>query len=327
MINYTRSAITMLLSILTALMVFWGCDSSDSPTSDFPTSEGSNPSGANKLPHFSFFVTSLKSLQELSGNPLGFGGDLRYGETGPGAGLRGADKICEEIAEMSMPGSSVKEWRAFLSVSADKNGQQVDAIDRIGEGPWYDRLGRLVASTKADLLHDRPQNGHIALQNDLPNEWGVPNHQPDPTLPPVKDNHHTLTGSTENGTLYPPRCPAGDYMKCVNECIESGGEHMTYECPLCDLEELCRMGCLGPEGDVECDDPMSSTCQDWTTSDGSPSNGRPRIGFSWPRVGRDFGQNWISMFNAPGCAPVGSGSPAVGQPGSYGGFYCFALNP
>jgi hypothetical protein len=25
----------------------------------------------------------------------GFGGDLTYGEIGPGAGLRGADKICE----------------------------------------------------------------------------------------------------------------------------------------------------------------------------------------------------------------------------------------
>ena len=80
-------------------------------------------------------MTSLKSLQQLSGNHYGFGGDLRFGETGPGAGLRGADKICATIAEMSMPGSSVKEWRAFLSVNADENGPPVNAIDRIGEGP------------------------------------------------------------------------------------------------------------------------------------------------------------------------------------------------
>ena len=76
----------------------------------------------SELPHFSFFVTSLESFQELSGNEFGFGGDLRFGETGPGAGLRGADKICATIAEMSMPGSSVKEWRAFPSVSADEIG-------------------------------------------------------------------------------------------------------------------------------------------------------------------------------------------------------------
>jgi hypothetical protein len=36
-------------------------------------------------------------MQALSGNEAGFGVDLRYGETGPGAGLRGADKICTEI--------------------------------------------------------------------------------------------------------------------------------------------------------------------------------------------------------------------------------------
>jgi len=38
----------------------------------------------------------------------GFGGDLRYGETGAGAGLRGADKICATLAEASMPGAGAK---------------------------------------------------------------------------------------------------------------------------------------------------------------------------------------------------------------------------
>ena len=36
---------------------------------------------------------------------------------GPGAGLRGADIICAEIAERSMPGASAKQWRAFLSAA------------------------------------------------------------------------------------------------------------------------------------------------------------------------------------------------------------------
>ena len=149
---------------------------------------------------FSFFVTSLKAMLELSGNPQGFGGDFRFGETGPGAGLRGADKLCAAIAERSMKGSSVKGWRAFLSVTADANGKQVNAIDRVGPGPWYDRTGRLLAPTKADLLAVRPQNGDPTIQNDLPNEDGVPNHRPDPSKP-ADDNHHTMTGSNASGAL------------------------------------------------------------------------------------------------------------------------------
>ncbi|MBN1757324.1 MAG: carboxypeptidase regulatory-like domain-containing protein, partial [Chitinispirillaceae bacterium] len=50
------------------------------------------------LDKFSFFVTSLAALQDLSGSENGFGGDLRFGHTGPGAGLKGADSICECIA-------------------------------------------------------------------------------------------------------------------------------------------------------------------------------------------------------------------------------------
>ena len=292
-----------------AWTVLTGCSSDEPP----PT--GDSAVEAEDLPHFSFFVTSLNALQELSGSPDGFGGDLRYGETGPGAGLRGADKICAQIAEMSMPGSSAKQWRAFLSVAADDNGQPAHAIERIGEGPWYDRLGRTVALTRDDLLNPRPENASPAIREDLPNEDGVPNHQPDPNLPPV-DNHHMLTGSGTDGQLHS----------------------------------------------------ASATCQDWTTADGSPDNGRPRSGLAWPRAlggqppgggqfprgtrvpggaqpppgaglpggqGSDFSsEHWISALDAPGCAPgVGTegrppaGAETVGSGGGYGGFYCFALNP
>ncbi len=153
------------------------------------------------LDRFSFFVTSLKAIQELSGNQNGFGGDFRFGKTGPGAGLLGADSICQCIAERSMQGSKVKMWRAFLSVSKDVNGKQVNAIDRIGKGPWYDRVGKLLAPTLADLLNTRPMNGNADIKNDLPNEYGVPNHRPDPSKPEV-DNHHFVTGSGADGKLY-----------------------------------------------------------------------------------------------------------------------------
>jgi len=151
---------------------------------------------------FSFFVTSQKALTLLSKSDNGFGGDFRFGMTGAGAGLKGADSICSCIAEMSMPGSSAKQWRALLSVKADANGKQVNAIERIGTGPWYDRIGRLLAPTIADLANKtRPTNGSSVIANDLPNEDGVPNHRPDPNGPLV-DNHHVVTGSGTDGNLY-----------------------------------------------------------------------------------------------------------------------------
>jgi hypothetical protein len=159
---------------------------------------------------FSFFVVSYAAIIDLSGSADGFGGDLRFGETGPGAGLRGADKICATVAERSMPGAGAKPWRAFLSAADDGTGNQVNAIDRIGEGPWYDRLGRVLAPTKADLMFIRPQNGDPAIRNDFPNEDGVPNHAPDPGAGQV-DNHDMLTGSNDDGELYSPTATCLDW--------------------------------------------------------------------------------------------------------------------
>ena len=289
------------------------------------------------LPPFSFFVTSLASMQELSGSHDGFGGDLRYGEDGDGAGLRGADKICMEIAEMSMPGSAAKEWRAFLSVHDDGDGIPLNAIDRIGDGPWYDRLGRLVAPNKQALVGGiRPQEGDPTIRGDLPNEWGVPNHRPDPNEPP-QPNHHTLTGSFDDGTLYPSSCADGEnsgFRICFERCIASGGS-----------VEQCLEACAD-----DCFVPISSTCSDWTTADGDNgepillqlsrnifttfgSSGRPRIGLSWERA--EDTQSWVNHFYEVGCAPGGNVTPSRGNPniptvgfgGGYGGIYCFGLNP
>lgn len=156
------------------------------------------------LPKFSFFVTSLVAMRALSGNEKGFGGDLRYGHTGPGAGLRGADRICADAAERGLTGSSAKQWRAFLSVSDAGNGAKKDAIDRIGAGPWYDRLGRLVATNASGLTSaDRPA-GEAVISADLPNEIGEPNHSAGGT---TMDNHDVLTGSDKTGRLHTnPNC-------------------------------------------------------------------------------------------------------------------------
>jgi len=157
-------------------------------------SGGSGGSGPVATEKFSFFVTSLGGMRRLSGKDIGFGGDLRFGEE---TGLAGADKICRTLAEDSMPGAGDKEWRAFLSTTT------VNAIDRVGDGPWYDRLGRLVAATKADLLNERPAGADSAIIDDLPNEEGVPNHtdgSPGCSGNTCPDNHDTLTGSKSDGT-------------------------------------------------------------------------------------------------------------------------------
>jgi hypothetical protein len=87
---------------------------------------------------------------------------------------------------------------------------QVNAIDRIGEGPWYDRIGRVVAMTKTALANTRPMGADPAIINDLPNEDGVPNKRRDPAKPPV-NNHHVLTGSDASGKLYKNTSTCNDW--------------------------------------------------------------------------------------------------------------------
>jgi hypothetical protein len=161
--------------------------------------------------NFSFFLTSVKAMRRLSKSEKGFGGDLRYGEP---TGLAGADKICTEVAETSMPGAGAKGWRAFLSARND-DGTEVHAIDRIGEGPWYDRNGNIVAMKKADLLAERPIGAHASIREDLPNEDGIPNHRPDPGGPLI-DNHHVLTGSNGMGRLYGPNATCRGWTALTN---------------------------------------------------------------------------------------------------------------
>jgi hypothetical protein len=245
------------------------------------------------LPKFSFFVTSLKGLQELSSSQNGFGGDLRFGKTGPGAGLLGADSICQCLAEKSMPGSNVKQWRAFLSATADADGQQVNAIDRIGQGPWYDRLGRVVALTIQDLQQPRPASADKAIINDLPNEDGVPNHQPDPNLPAV-DNHLTVTGSDNLGRLYSAKSTCQDWTSNT------------------DTDNKPRSGVSWPRMGFGKTGAISSV---------SFGDMKSWVSF-WDLPGCVAGIDLEERTGAgiPGAVIIGSG-------GGYGGFYCFAKNP
>jgi hypothetical protein len=152
---------------------------------------------------FSFFVASMEGMRALAGNQLGFGGDLRFGEQ---TGLAGADKICRMLAEKGEPGAGQKTWRAFLSTSTGgPDGGPVHAIDRIGEGPWYDKMGRLFAMNKAGLTAGPRPMGDAQVVNDFPNENGIPNKM-------GVDNHDTLTGSNPAG-----RYPNDGVMTTCND--------------------------------------------------------------------------------------------------------------
>jgi hypothetical protein len=131
--------------------------------------------------NFSFFVTSLDTMRLQSGSQNGFGGNL--------GGLAGADAICQTAA--AAVGFGHKTWRAFLSVY--NNGAPIHAIDRIGNGPWYDRQGRLVAMDRAGLLMQRPA-GDAAVVNDLPDETGQGTRR-------LGDTHDVMTGSNTLGQL------------------------------------------------------------------------------------------------------------------------------
>jgi hypothetical protein len=266
---------------------------------------GASSAGGSTGAKFSFFVVSYAAVQKFAGNAKGLGGDLRHGETGAGAGLRGADKMCAELAESSMAGAGSKTWRAFLSVTADENGKQLNAIDRIGKGPWYDRLGRLFANNLDELYYDRPQNADAAIKFDFPNENGVPNQNPDKTG--NVDNHDFLTGTDNQGKLYGANATCSDWTSTA-----------------ADTSKPPRVGHTWPTMTNEC-----STTK--TTGGGATGTGGRGGGFG----GMGSMCNWMSALDESGCAPgvnlVQTGGPGrdgtVGSGGGYGGWYCFALTP
>jgi hypothetical protein len=219
---------------------------------------------------------------------------LKYGT---GDGLTGADKICKEIAEQSLPGNG-RTWKAFLSTST------TNAIDRVGTGPWYDRLNRPIAANVTELLKTRPGGiTDATIRNNLPNEDGTPHHNEEAgcsNLDNCADNHDVLTGSGPDGKV------------CTSTSCSGG------------------MGGPGGGGTTISD----YTCAGWTSS-AKTANVKPRVGHTWPtRTGSE--DNWISQLNEAGCAPGynlvqnGAGDQSlqtVGAGGGYGAIYCFAVNP
>jgi hypothetical protein len=93
----------------------------------------------------SFFVTSVGP---------GKGADL--------GGIETADRYCQQLA--STAGAGNKTWRAYLSTQAADGKPAVNARDRIGNGPWQNFKGEVVAQSIDDLHSD---NNKLGMQTSL----------------------------------------------------------------------------------------------------------------------------------------------------------------
>jgi hypothetical protein len=132
--------------------------------------------GAGEGAGFSFFVTSDASM------------------TGALGGLTGADMRCQNLAKAV--GAGAKTWHAYLSVehSEAKAGGPENARDRIGQGPWYNVKGGLVAQDLA-ALHQRQGAADVFLDeqgNKINGQWPGS---------PVPNQHDVFTGSSADGTV------------------------------------------------------------------------------------------------------------------------------
>jgi hypothetical protein len=235
---------------------------------------------------FSFFVTSLEGLRRDSGSQDGYGAKL--------GGLDGADAICQRLAEYSTPCAAKRQWHAFLSTVAGP----VHAKDRIGVGPWYDRIGRTVALTLTDLLNSRPVGADAEIANDLPNEFGVPNHDPDGTG--QVDNHDTLTGTGPDGNLF-----SNDSAYTCKDWTSDVGTDGTPHC-----------GHTWPTGGGGGGRPGGGG----TTTGTSMSNWMSAL----DEAGCAPADTATSLIEAGGPKP---NIRTVGSGGGYGAFYCFAVTP
>ena len=122
----------------------------------------------------SFFVTS---------NGIGNGGNL--------GGLAGADNQCQTLAQAA--GAGAKIWRAYLSTMAADSKPAVNARDRIGNGPWKNANGVVIAKDVAEL---HGANG-LTKQTALSEKGEVVNGRGD-----TPNRHDVLTGSQPDGTAF-----------------------------------------------------------------------------------------------------------------------------
>ena len=137
-----------------------------------------NPAAQQPQQPMGFFITSVGK---------GDGANL--------GGLAGADAHCQELARAA--GGGGRTWHAYLSAAAAQNQAPVNARDRIGNGPWYNAKGALIAWNVADLHGDVQRDRNSVNKEFALNEKGLPVNGRGYT----PNQHDILTGSDSFGRV------------------------------------------------------------------------------------------------------------------------------
>ncbi len=150
--------------------------------------------GKDEKPEMSFFITSAGP---------GDGANL--------GGLKGADRHCQALAEAQ---GSKRTWRAYLSTQPVDGKPAVNARDRIGQGPWYNVNGMIIATGVDDLHYN---NANINYQYALTEKGETVKSR---ALGDPVTEHDILTGTKMDGTGY----PAGENFTCSNWTSNNEGK-------------------------------------------------------------------------------------------------------
>jgi hypothetical protein len=139
---------------------------------------GGGGQGAPPMP-MSFFVTSTSK-----------GDGANYG------GLAGADAHCQMLAAAAGRGGA--KWVAYLSTQGPG---AVNARDRIGNGPWYNARGQMIAMNNGvlhgDTIEDARRGNALGKQLALTEKMTPVNGVGD-----MPNQHDILTGSTTDGRAF-----------------------------------------------------------------------------------------------------------------------------
>ena len=164
---------------------------------------------AQQANNMTFFVTSVGK---------GNGADL--------GGLEGADAHCFALAKAA--GSTLTNWRAYLSTTAPGGDAGVNARDRIGNGPWLNAKGMVVAKNLNDLHSDA---NNIAKQTALTEKGEVISGSGD-----TPNMHDILTGSDPMGMF----STAGGDTTCGNWTKSGEGSAIVGHHDRAGLRKLTR---------------------------------------------------------------------------------------
>lgn len=152
-----------------------------------------------------FALSGQAQQQPAQQNDMSFFVTSGIGRSGDLGGLSGADQLCQSLAQAV--GAGAKTWHAYLSTQGPG---AVNARDRIGQGPWKNAKGVVIAASVAELHGNNNLTKQTALTERGAMVAGVGD---DPVT------HDILTGSQADGTAF-----TGDEDRTCGNWTKSGAD-------------------------------------------------------------------------------------------------------